>query len=127
MTEQDTPNTSESIDAPEALDRFLTAYRPTGVMEENWAVIADDAVQLVLRAGALTRLRVEKDIQLLGAVVAHLIERGRPVTLDEALSDATLLSFDMSLRVSEKTKENKRGITRRLQAAHRGLPWRAEK
>ena len=49
------------------------------------------------------------------------------MTLDEALSDATLLSFDTSLQVSEKTKENKRGITRRLQAVHRGLPWRAEK
>lgn len=127
MTEHDAPNTSDSLDAPEALDRFLTAYRPTSVTEENWALVADDAVQLVLRAGALTRLRVEKDIQLLGAVVAHLIERGRPVTLDEALSDATLLSFDTSLQVSEKTKENKRGITRRLQAVHRGLPWRAEK
>lgn len=127
MTEHDAPNTSDSIDAPEALDSFLTAYRPTSVTEETWALIADNAVKLVLRAGALTRLRVEKDIQLLGAVVAHLVERGRPVTLDEALSDATLLSFDTSLQVSEKTKENKRGITRRLQAVHRGLPWRAEK
>ncbi|SEB48522.1 hypothetical protein SAMN04489844_0251 [Nocardioides exalbidus] len=127
MTEHDATNTSDSIDAPEELHRFLTAYRPTSVSEENWALIADDAVQLVLRAGALTRLRVEKDIQLLGAVVAHLIERGRPVTLDEALSDVTLLSFDTSLEVGEKTKENKRGITRRLQAVHRGLPWRAEK
>ncbi|KRF36657.1 hypothetical protein ASG94_04310 [Nocardioides sp. Soil805] len=127
MTDHDATNTSESIDAPEALCNFLTAYRPTGVKEETWALIADDAVKLVLRAGALTRLRVEKDIQLLGAVVAHLVERGRPVTLDEALSDATLLSFDTSLQVGEKTKENKRGITRRLQAVHRGLPWRAEK
>ncbi|WP_457208451.1 hypothetical protein [Nocardioides sp. P5_C9_2] len=127
MTEHDASNTSESIDAPEALDSFLKAYRPTGVTEENWARIADDAVQLVLRAGAMTRLRVEKDIQLLGAVVAHLVKRGRPVTLDEALSDSTLLSFDTSLQVGKKTKENKRGITRRLQAVHRGLPWRAEK
>ncbi|MAS55652.1 MAG: hypothetical protein CMJ44_13700 [Pimelobacter sp.] len=79
------------------------------------------------RAGALTRLRVEKDIQLLGAVAAHLAERGRSITLDEVLSDTTLLSFDTSLQVSHKTRENKRGIARRLQAAHRGLPWRAEK
>ena len=127
MTEHDAPSTSDSIAAPEALDSFLTAYRPTSVTEETWALIADNAAKLVLRAGALTRLRVEKDIQLLGAVVAHLVERGRPVTLDEALSDATLLSFDTSLKVSEKTKENKRGITRRLQAVHRGLLWRAEK
>lgn len=127
MTEHDTSHTPGSIAAPEALVSFLTAYRPTSVTDANWALIADDAMQLVLRAGALTRLRVEKDIQLLGAVVAHLIERGRPVTLDEALSDATLLSFDTSLQAGEKTKENKRGITRRLQAVHRGLPWRAHK
>lgn len=127
MTEHAAPNASESINAPEALNSFLTAYRPASVTEENWVLIADEAVKLVLRAGAMTRLRVEKDIQLLGAVVAHLVERGRPVTLDEALSDATLLSFDTSLQVGEKTKENKRGITRRLQAVHRGLPWRAEK
>ena len=91
MIEHNTSHTHESIDAPEALDSFLNAYRPTAVTEENWTLIADDAVQLVLRAGDLTRLRVEKDIQLLGAVVAHLIVRGRPVSLDEALSDATLL------------------------------------
>lgn len=121
------PTVPESIDAPEELHRFLTAYRPSNVTEAEWALIADDGVQLVLRAGALTRLRVEKDIQLLGAVIAHLVERGRPLTLDEALSDATLLSFDTSLQVSEKTRENKRGIARRLQAVHRGLPWRAEK
>lgn len=81
----------------------------------------------MLRAGALTRLRVEKDVQLVGSLVSHLVERGRPITLDEALSDSTLLSFDTSLQVGKKTRENKRGIARRLQTVHRGLPWRAEK
>ena len=128
MTEHnDAFELTESIEPPEELHRFLTAYRPIYVTEKNWTLIAEDAVQLVLGAGAPTRLRVEKDVQLLGAVVAHLVERGRPVTLDEALSDSTLLSFDTSLNVAEKTLGNKRGIARRLQAVHRGLPWRADK
>lgn len=125
MTDPDATARPESIDAPDELRHFLTAYRPTNVSEENWARI--DPMELVLRAGAPKRLRVEKDIQLLGAIVAHLVERGRPVTLAEALSDSTLLSFDTSLQVSDKTRENKRGIARRLQAVHRGVPWRAEK
>ena len=112
---------------PEELERFLADYQPEGVPVAAWRPIAAPAAALVLSAGKPTRLRVEKDIQLLGAVVAHLIERGRPVTLDEALSDTTLLDFDTSLRASAKTRENKRGIHRRLQAAHRGLPWRTER
>ena len=115
------------LDHPEELARFLANYQPTGVPAHLWQPIAAAAATLVLRAGQPTRLRVEKDVQLVGAVVAHLLERGRPVTLDEALSDSTLLSFDSALQASAKTKENKRGIHRRLQAAHRGLPWRAER
>ncbi len=127
MTETDPLDSRPSLDNPDELQRFLTAYRPTSLTEAQWGTVAADAVDLVTRAGALTRLRVEKDIQLIGAVAAHLAKRGRPVTLDEVLSDATLLSYDTSLQVSEKTRENKRGIARRLQAAHRGLPWRAER
>lgn len=127
MTDEQTPDALDTADHVAELRRFLTAYQPSKVHENDWAHVADDAVHLVLRAGPATRLRVEKDIQLLGAVVAHLVERGRPVTLDDALSDATLLSFDSSLTASTKTRENKRGIARRLQAVHRGLPWRMHK
>lgn len=109
------------------LERFLSSYRPGAVTPEAWARIREPAVSLVMRAGAPTRLRVEKDIQLLGAVAAHLVERGRPITLEEALSDTTLLSFDTALEVSSKTRENKRGILRRLQAVHRGVPWRTKR
>lgn len=109
------------------LGRFLAAYRPSGVEAAVWDQIAAPAAALVMRAGAPTRLRVEKDIQLLGAVTAHLVTRGREITLEEALDDTTLLSFDNSLCASDKTRENKRGIMRRLQAVHRGLPWRAER
>ena len=116
-----------ALDAPEELERFLAHYQPEDVPVAAWGPIAAPAAALVLRAGKPTRLRVEKDIQLLGAVVAHLIERGRPLTMEEVLSDTTLLDFDTSLRVSEKTRENKRGIHRRLQAVHRGLPWRTER
>lgn len=122
----DTPSTSV-LDDPEELERFLTAYRPQRVDPEVWGRVSGAARSLVMRAGEPTRLRVEKDIQLLGAVVAHLVDRGRPATLEEALSDTTLLSFDTSLRMSAKSRENKRGIMRRLQAVHRGLPWRAQR
>lgn len=109
------------------LKRFLAAYRPKALSPEVWALVSEPAGALVLRAGDPTRLRIEKDIQLLGAVATHLVERGRPINLDELLDDTTLLSFDISLRASDKTRENKRGIMRRLQAAHRGLPWRTER
>lgn len=111
-------------DDPRELKRYLLAYRPKNVSATIWGGLSSPAATLVLSAGEPTRLRVEKDVQLLGALVAHLVERGRPVTLDEALTDATLLSFDAGLVVAGKTRENKRGIARRLQAAHRGPPWR---
>lgn len=115
------------LDDPAELIRFLSAYRPSDVEPSVWAKVAEPGASLVMRAGEPTRLRVEKDIQLLGAVVVHLVERGRPITLDEALADSTILSFDTSLTVGRKTRENKRGIVRRLQAVHRGLPWRTER
>jgi len=127
-----TTNTAPAavLDDPAEIDRFLAAYRPTGVDLVTWLAVADEAALLVRTAGELKRLRVEKDIQALGAVMAHLTDRGRPNTLDEALADTTLLAYDTELQsagASTKTRENKRGILRRLQAAHRGLPWRAER
>jgi hypothetical protein len=130
MTTNETPAHTAAetpLDDPEEIARFLAQYQPTGVPAAVWQPISPAAAALVLRAGQATRLRVEKDIQLLGAVVAHLLTRGRPVTLEEALKDTTLLSFDTDLKASAKTRENKRGIHRRLQATHRGLPWRAER
>lgn len=110
-----------------ALRRYLEAYRPFDVAEHVWLRIAREAIELVLRAGRPTRLRVEKDIQCVGHVVAHLVDRGRPTTLDEVLEDRTILSYDLQLQkrsAASRTRENQRGILRRLQAAHRGLPWR---
>lgn len=130
MTENDATASglfSPATNDTEELGRFLTSYRPDGVAPEVWMSVSEPAVSLVMRAGEPTRLRVEKDIQLLGAVVAHLVDRGRPITLEEALADTTLLSFDTSLRVAKKTRENKRGILRRLQAVQHGLPWRVER
>ncbi|RYP84227.1 hypothetical protein EKO23_16330 [Nocardioides guangzhouensis] len=106
------------------LEEFLLAYRPTGVPDEAWTSVHGEATRLVLDAGELTRLRVEKDIQVLGAVAAHLLDRGRLLTLDELLSETTLLSYDATLTASRKTRENKRGILRRLQSVHHGVPWR---
>lgn len=130
MTENATAASNPSlhgINDPSELERFLSAYRPQGVDPQVWGQVADAAGSLVMRAGEPTRLRVEKDIQLLGAVVAHLVDRGRPITLDEAFTDTTLLSFDTALTVGKKTRENKRGILRRLQAVHHELPWRVER
>ena len=127
MTDNDPSDStvrSSGRDDPRELERFLADYRPKNVSEAVWGGLSAPAAALVLSAGEATRLRVEKDVQLLGALIAHLVDRGRPVTLDEALTDATLLSFDAGLVVAGKTRENKRGIARRLQAAHRGLPWR---
>lgn len=116
-----------ALDDPTELDRFLDAYRPKAVSPDVWLPVAPSAVSLVRRSGELTRLRVEKDIQAVGAVVAHLVERGRPTTLEEVLSYTTLLSYDGYLQATgatKRTRENKRGILRRLQAVDRGLPWR---
>lgn len=129
MTDNDPSDRDSAVrpsgrDDPRELERFLADYRPKNVSEAVWGGLSTPAAALVLSAGEPTRLRVEKDVQLLGALVAHLVERGRPITLDEALTDATLLSFDAGLVVAGKTRENKRGIARRLQAAYRGLPWR---
>lgn len=129
MTSPDA-TTPTALDDHAELDRFLHAYRPKEVSAAVWLPIAPAATALVRRSGALTRLRVEKDVQVLGAVVAHLVERGRPVTLAEVLSDATLLSYDGHLQASgakTRTRENKRGILRRLQAVDRGLPWREQR
>ncbi len=112
---------------PDELRRFLNAYRPSDVVGAVWLTVADDVVDLVIRGGTLTRLRIEKDIQCAGHVVAHLVERGRPVTLEEVLEDRTILSYDLLLlgrSPATRTRENQRGILRRLQAVHRGLPWR---
>lgn len=129
MTPENTsqPSGDRPLNDPQELARFLVAYRPSGVSSDVWATVAAPATALVMKAGEPTRLRIEKDIQLLGAVVAHLVERGRPIALEEALADRTLLSFDTALRGSDKTRENKRGILRRLQSVHCGLPWRAER
>lgn len=126
-----TPDTTPVLaDDPAELDRFLTEYRPSRLPERQWLAVAPDAVALVKSAGPLTRARVEKDIQTLGAVATRLVERSRPLTLEEALSDRTMLDFDLALGrdgASDKTRENRRGILRRLQAVHRDVPWRRER
>jgi hypothetical protein len=73
---------------------------------------------------------VKRDIQVVGAVAARLHERGRALTLDEALADATLLDYDLAMRrgnAAESTRESHRGTLRRLQAIHHGVPWRRDR
>lgn len=110
-----------------ALEEYMAAYRPTSLPETLWLELAPDAIRLVRTAGTQTRSRVEKDLQTLAAVAAFLHGRGQPRTLAQALEDSTLLGYDQQLKrdgASDKTRENRRGILRRLQAAHNEVPWR---
>jgi hypothetical protein len=119
-----------SFDTAAEIDRFLSAYTPTGLSGARWQTLAPDAIALVKAAGPLTHNRVKRDIQALGAIAARLQERGRVLTLDEALADATLLDYDLALQrgnAAERTRESHRGILRRLQATHHGVPWRRDR
>lgn len=118
------------LDDPEELDRFLAAYRPSGLTAEQWAPLAVDAIPVVKQAGELTRQRVEKDLSTIGLVAAHLLQRGRPLTLAEVLADTNLVNFDLAQEragAAAGTRRNRRGVLRRLQAVHGGLPWRRER
>ncbi len=130
MTKDDhtsNPSSSSTRVSEQELRRYLTEYRPTTIDPQHWADVADEAAELVLRAGVLTKDRVRKDMVVVSGLVAHLVERDRPISLHEALSDQTLLTFDASLGAARGTRENKRGAARRLQAVHGGLPWRAKR
>lgn len=73
---------------------------------------------------------MEKDIQQIGAAITRLVERRRPLTLDDALANAPLLDLDLLCQragVAGKTREYRRGIRWRLHAVHRGLPWWQER
>jgi hypothetical protein len=118
-------DTTTETDELAALRQYLTAYRPECISAETWSPVSGTAAELVLRAGAPRRQRVANDIVVVAQVVAHLVERGRTISLDEILTDTTLASFDNAQRSSSATREAKRAVHRRLQAAHRGLPWRA--
>lgn len=105
----------------------LDTYCPTELTPQTWAKIQPDAKALVLKAGPLNQVRAEHDVQAIAAVARHLMQRGRPLTLDEVLADRTLLAFDQHLRSSgrtDKTRGKLHGVLRRLQAAHHEVPWR---
>ena len=122
------PKRSRPTGTPAQIESVLDAYCPTGLAEPAWARLLPDVKALVLKAGPLTQIRVEHDVQAIAAVARHLVQQGRPLTLDEVLADSTLLSFDQSLRSSgrkDRTREKLRGVLRRLQAAHHDVPWRA--
>ncbi|GGB98969.1 hypothetical protein [Cellulomonas carbonis] len=105
----------------------LEEYQPTSVSPLTWDLVRGEAVELALRAGPTNEGRARKDLELIGDVVRHLVSTGVEITLGQALSDTTLASYDTALLAGGAaggTVENKRGRFRRLQATHRGVPWR---
>jgi hypothetical protein len=123
-----TTNTANTEPTPSQLRGTLAAYEPTGLAQETWALVRAEAIELALRAGAPDDERSRKDLQLLADVVRHLSRTRTELTLDNILADTTLASFDSEQAPgAASTRENKRGRFRRLQAAHRGVPWRKER
>ena len=79
------------------LERFLVAYRPTRLSEEDWGSVSAEAIELVKRAGPSTKVRLRLDLQTLAAVGACLRELGRPLTLEEMLSDTARAELDRTM------------------------------
>ncbi|GEL99768.1 hypothetical protein [Cellulomonas terrae] len=119
------PSANPSVpQVPSSAEQYVRAYRPKSV--SDWAQIAPAAIALVLR-GAPTKDRARKDIQAIAAAAGHLERIGRPLTVDELVADHTLLSLDQAMAregLDSGTRENVRGILRRLQAGHHGVPGR---
>jgi hypothetical protein len=127
MTNQATPNPEADTTQHEALRRLLDEYEPTSLSPAQWHPLASAAKELVWSAGALNWPRLQKDIQTIAAVAAHLADCGIALTLDAIVADTTQLSYDSAMQragVGAGHRANRRGALRRLQAAHRELPWR---
>ena len=126
MTTTPAPQT----DSRAELEARLLAYAPTELSPVVWAGIRDEAVRLVLDAGPLTWQRTRKDLGVIADVADHL-SRGRgPVTLDAIFEDKALTAFDSAevrAGAADGTRKNQRGRWRRLQAAHRDVPWRRDR
>ena len=118
------------VNDPAELDRYLAAFTPTTLPSKQWQRLAPDAIALVKRAGLYERARVQNDVSVLSQAAARVLARGRDLTLDEVLADTALLDFDIAQKqagVADSTREKRRGILRRLQAAHKDVPWRRER
>jgi len=116
----------------DALEARLRAYAPTRLDPATWDRLRDDAVNLVLEAGAdpPREEQARKDLEVIADVADHLTRTSETITLESILKETTLAAFDTAQAaagVADGTRENKRGRLRRLQAASRGLPWRRER
>lgn len=123
----ETPGDTPTFDDPTGeLSEFLENYRPKCLPSALWLTIAADCIALVKRAGPANRERISQDVQVLAATGAALLERNRPVTLEEILSDAALRDLDSAAArasLAPSTRANRRAVLHRLQAHHRRLPW----
>lgn len=107
------------------LSKYLDAYRPDVLSEESWTALSKDVLALVERGGALRVARVANDLSAVVTMAAHLIERGRPLTLEEVLSDQALVTFDAAMQGRGETeghRSNRRGALRRLARVYAGGP-----
>lgn len=110
-----------------ALSVWLEEYRPVSLSEACWLSVAEECKELVKRAGPARRERMKNDLNVLAAGFAVTIERSRPFTLDEVLSEVGLQNLDdadIRSGLAEGTRQNRRGAMRRLQAHYRHMPWR---
>lgn len=124
MTAADT--TMDPADLRAALER----YTATGVSEGTWSALRGPAIDLVLAAGDPRWDRARNDLQLIADLTSYLTRRGQSVTLETALADETLPGLDGEQAAAGRqagTRANKRSRFHRLQAAHRGLPWRKQR
>ncbi|RYF60609.1 MAG: hypothetical protein EOO27_05215 [Comamonadaceae bacterium] len=102
---------------------YMKNFVPTAAPAELWTKISADAIVLVGRAGPMTKLRVNADLSVLANMASHLFERGRPVTLEEALSVEAEISFDAHLQATSpdsRHRQNQRSRLRRLREIHAG-------
>jgi len=123
-------NAADTTMDPADLRAALERYTATGVSESTWSALRGPAIELVLAAGDPRWDRARNDLQLVADLASYLTRHGQPVNLDTALSDTTLTGLDGEQAASGRqagTRANKRSRFHRLQAAHRGLPWRKQR
>jgi len=104
----------------------MVAYTPSALPAHVWETVAPACIQLVRRAGGADKERAVKDLQILAKTAATLLERNRPVALEEMLSDGALRDLDSAEQqagLAHATRINHRAMMRRLQTIHRELPW----
>jgi hypothetical protein len=126
-TAKPTPASPFAFEDPtDEIHAAMVAYTPADLPAHVWQTVAPACIALVQQAGTADKERVVKDLQILAKTATVMLERNRPVTLEELLSDGALRDLDHAEQqagLARKTRRNHRAMMHRLQAIHRGLPW----